>query len=83
MSNEDSKASSGPPWLWIAALLGGGGTLGGLQFNNSTNAPPPAPAPSLGECRAAEDRAADAWQNFNGMVESYQLILKELLECKE
>ena len=67
-----------PPWVYILVLLGGGGTLGGLQMGGS------APAPVVEQtCDEAETHARDALAAWKGMVESYSLILSELSQCRQ
>ena len=73
MSEDNGNPLSNlPPWLWLAVLLGGGGTLGGLGLGGSGT-------PS--EAVQAQWECDDAWQAYNQMIDSYNLILKELLEC--
>ena len=69
-----------PPWVWVALVLGGGGTLGGMQIGGGT----PSPAiPVEQTCSEAETRARDALAAWKGMIESYGLLLTELGECRQ
>jgi len=66
-----------PPWVYVLVLLGGGGTIGGLQFGGS------APVAVEQTCDDAETRAKEALAAWKGMLESYSLILAELGECRQ
>ena len=66
-----------PPWVYVAVLLGGGGTIGGLQLGGS------APAPVEQTCDDAEERAREALATWKGMIESYGLLLTELGQCRQ
>jgi hypothetical protein len=74
--------ASMPPWVWVAIVLGGGGTLGGLQFGNSPSVSPAAVVENE-TCEDAEDRAREALAAWKGMIESYGLLLTELGECRQ
>lgn len=77
---EGNPLASVPPWAWLVVLLGGGGTLGGLQMGGNA-APVVAQSEALGTCQDAEQRAKDALAAWRGMITSYGLILEQLHEC--
>tara|TARA_R110000737_G_scaffold346919_1_gene377408 strand:- start:229 stop:474 length:246 start_codon:yes stop_codon:yes gene_type:complete len=68
-----------PPWVYLLVILGGGGTLGGLQLGGSA----PAPVVENETCEDAEDRAREALAAWKGMIESYSLLLTELGQCRQ
>ena len=70
-----------PPGVWVVLILGGGGTIGGMQIGGSS--PTSAPAVEEATCDDAETRAKDALAAWKGMLESYSLILSELSECRQ
>jgi|TARA_R110000744_G_scaffold127997_3_gene234996 hypothetical protein len=70
-----------PPWAWAALVLGGGG-LGGLQFGGASPVAPTAVVENE-TCDDAEDRAREALAAWKGMIESYSLILTELGQCRQ
>lgn len=79
---EGNPLANVPPWVWAAMILGGGGTLGGLQLGGSQSQGV-APPQELSTCQNAEDRAKDALLAWRGIVESYGLILQQLNECQQ
>tara|TARA_R110000824_G_scaffold367996_1_gene557243 strand:- start:569 stop:826 length:258 start_codon:yes stop_codon:yes gene_type:complete len=79
---EGNPLANIPPWVYLVVLLGGGGTLGGLQMGGSP-APVVAQPPQLETCQDAEQRAVDALDAWRGMITSYGLILEQLNECHQ
>ena len=70
-----------PPWVWVVVLLGGGGTIGGMQIGGG--GPTPVPVAEEATCDDAAMRAKEALAAWKGMLESYGLILTELGECRQ
>tara|TARA_R110000824_G_scaffold197027_3_gene380311 strand:+ start:1106 stop:1363 length:258 start_codon:yes stop_codon:yes gene_type:complete len=71
-----------PPWVYLVVLLGGGGTLSGLQMGGGQS-PVVAQPPQLETCQDAEQRAIDALAAWRGMITSYGLILEQLNQCHQ
>tara|TARA_R110002110_G_scaffold104805_1_gene263926 strand:- start:78 stop:323 length:246 start_codon:yes stop_codon:yes gene_type:complete len=71
--------SNVPPWVYLLVILGGGGTLGGLQLGGSASVP----VVENETCEDAEDRAREALAAWKGMIESYGLLLTELGQCRQ
>ena len=74
--------ASMPPWVWVAIVLGGGGTLGGLQFGNAPSVAPNAVVEN-DTCNDAEERAREALTAWEGLLNSYGLLLSELSQCRQ
>ena len=79
---EGNPLANVPPWVYLVVLLGGGGTLSGLQMGGGSVPVVAQPQPPE-TCQDAEQRAVDALAAWRGMITSYSLILEQLNECHD
>ena len=85
MNEEGSSPFSRlPPWVWVIMALGGGGTIGNIQFGTQNKHSPTQELSIDHEqksCQSEQEKTVEAMATVNGMIDSYQLLLKELIQC--